>query len=89
VNISKNKGNKSSDLLATFNKLPSPILAKSSKEVNKISKYFKKNQQSGEKKKTKKLYTQTSTSANSIREVLKIKEIFPNLLSKKSKISRR
>ena len=53
VNINKNKSGKSSDLLATFNKLSPPILAKSPKEVNKISKYFKKNHQSGEKKEIK------------------------------------
>ena len=53
MNVSENKSGKSSDLLATFNTLPSPILAKSPKEVNEISKYFKKNQQSGEKKNQK------------------------------------
>jgi len=57
MNVSKNKGGKSSNLLTTFNKFFSSILAKLLKEVNNISKYFKKNQQSGEKKETKKSYT--------------------------------
>ena len=49
-------------------RLPLPIPAKSSKEVNEISKFFKKNN-----------YTQVSHSLNNTREVFKIKEIFLNL----------
>ena len=85
VNISKNKSSKSFDILATINKISPFIPAKLPKEINKISKYFKKNQQSGRKKETNKSYAQTSTPANSTREALKIKEIFPNLPTKKIK----
>ena len=83
INNNKNKSRKSPDLLATFNKLLPFIPAKLPKEVNEISKYFKKNYQFGKKNKIKKLYTQASTSANFTKKVLKIKETFPNLLSKK------
>jgi len=85
VNISKNKSGKSSNILAPINKISPPILAKLPKEINKISKYFKTNQQSGGKKKTNKLYAQASTPTNPTREVLKIKETFPNLSTKKIK----
>ena len=85
MNISKNKSSKSFDILATINKISPFIPAKLPKEINKISKYFKKNQQSGRKKETNKSYAQTSTPANSTREALKIKEIFPNLPTKKIK----
>ena len=64
-----------------------PILAKSSKEVKEISKFFKKIK----KPTTKKSYVQASTpkpnssdkSFNIVMNTLKIKEIFPNLLNKK------
>ena len=85
MNVNKNKSRKSPDLPATFNKLSPPILAKLPKKVNKISKYFKKNYQSGEKKKTKKSYAQISTPTDFTSEVLKIKKTFPNLLTKKIK----
>ena len=39
----KSKNNKQTDNLASFVKLPSPILVKTPKEVNEISKFFKKN----------------------------------------------
>ena len=77
------KGKKSNvNKLALISKLSSPIQAKSPKEVNKISKYFKKNIK---KKDQKKSYTQASSSANITRETLKIKEAFPNLQNKKIK----
>jgi len=73
--------------------LPLLILAKFLKEVNEISKYFKKNGNIPQKK----LYVQafssskqttskqsTSTSSSSITmDILKIKKIFFNLLNKK------
>lgn len=67
--------------------LPSPIPVKSTKEVNKISKYFKKQQPSNNKQKS---YTQISAKqsnpTNITREMLKIKETFPNLQNKKIKV---
>ena len=68
--------------------LPSSILAKSLKEINKLSKYFKKNINAPQKK----LYVQASSSSkqtnsfstsNITMKTLKIKETFPNLLNKK------
>jgi len=53
------------------------ILVKLPKEVNEISKYFKKNPSSTQKKS----YTQVSsklTISNIAIEILKIKEAFPN-----------
>ena len=58
------------------------ILAKSLNEVNKISKYFKKNPPPAQKKS----YTQVSskpTTFNIAMETLKIKEAFLNLQNKK------
>ena len=60
--------------------LPPSILAKLPKEVNKISKYFKKNSPSSQKKS----YAQALFNSNNIaRETLKIKEAFPSLQNKK------
>jgi len=68
--------------------IPSPIPAKSQKEVNELSKYFKKNTNSQQKK----LYTNTTSllkqlspvaPKNIVREMLKIKEMFFNLPNKK------
>jgi len=79
-NIKKGKDS-NANKLASISKLSSPILVKLPKEVNKISKYFKKNI---EKKDQKKSYPQaSSSSANIIRETLKIKEAFSNLQNKK------
>jgi len=64
------------------------IPAKSSKEVNKISKFFKKIPSSNVNKKS---YAQMSSnssksnSSNTIRKTLKIKENFPSLQNKKIK----
>ena len=66
--------------------LPFFIPAKSLKEVNKISKFFKKNHSSNINKKS---YAQASfngsnsNGTNMARETLKIKEAFPSLQNKK------
>jgi len=63
--------------------LPPPIPAKSPKEVNEISKYFKKNSVSTQKKS----YIQASSNeSNAARETLKIKKAFPSLQNKKIKL---
>jgi len=65
------------------------MLAKSPKEINKSSKYFKKNKKQGQKKS----YTQALTLANPsskpkmtpsniVLEMLKIQETFPHLYNK-------
>ena len=68
--------------------LPPPIPAKSQKEVNEISKYFKKNTKASPSKS----YVQASSSTKSTssiplsdvtRDALKIKEMFPNLPNSK------
>jgi len=60
--------------------LLSPILAKLSKEVNEISKFFKKNPPSSQKKS----YAQALSKDNNVaRETLKIKKVFPSLQNKK------
>ena len=61
--------------------LPPPILAKSSKKVNKISKYFKKNISSAQKKSYMQAFSKTS-SLNIAIETLKIKETFPYFQNK-------
>ena len=84
--------NKSKEIVKpTFiSSIPPPIPAKTQKEVNELSKYFKKNTNSQQKK----LYANATsslkqpspaTSKNITRETLKIKETFPNLLNKKIK----
>jgi len=57
-------------------------LTKLLKEVNEISKLFKNNP-TNENRDTRKSYAQASLLSNNTREVLKIKEIFPNLQVKK------
>ena len=70
-NASKNNNIRNVDKPASINKLSPFILAKMSKEINDIAKYFKKSNQSKEKMKS---YTQaTNLLTNNTREVLKIK----------------
>jgi len=72
---------------AFVSSLPPPILAKSQKEVNEISKYFKKNNNANPTKlyaqassSSKKTNTSSSAPVSDItRDTLKIKESFPNL----------
>ena len=68
--------------------IPSSILAKTQKEVNELSKYFKKNTNPQQKKS----YTNATSSTkqpslsapkNIVKETLKIKGTFPNLPNKK------
>ena len=73
------------DKLASFVKIPSPIPAKTLKEVNEITKYFKNNSQSKKKSNNKKLYAQALIFFFTIKEILKIKEIFSNLQAYKIK----
>ena len=75
-----------SNKLAFISLLPSSILAKFSKKINEIFKFFKKNT---DKKDLKKSFAQatslftSSSLANITRNTLKIKETFPNLQSQK------
>jgi len=62
------------------------ILAKSPKEVQEISKYFKNLKASPINKILPKLYAQASKQASHTEEILKIKDIFIFLFLKASKI---
>ena len=67
--------------------LLSSIPAKSAKKVNKISKYFKKQQLITNRKKSyAQISTKQSNLTNVARETLKIKEAFPNLQNKKIEV---
>ena len=59
--------------------LPPPILAKTAKEVNEISKYFKKNSQNTTRKSYAQISANLTNSSNIARETLKIKEAFSKL----------
>jgi len=63
-------------------KIP-PIPAKSPKEVNQISKYFKNIKLANITKQPQKSYAQTSKQSTSTSEVIKIKDAFPVLSMKK------
>ena len=90
--ITPNNGNKKDILKSvpvTINKvLPLlPLLAKFKKEINTISKYFKKpmvdNSAHGTNVNSGKSYAQASKTLASTSEVLKIKEMFPSLNTQK------
>jgi len=73
-----------------LDKISPPLLlpAKSAKEVNTISKYFQNKKPSSENKKNEisnpsKTYAQVSKSQASTSDILKIKETFPALSTKK------
>jgi len=63
-----------------------PIPAKLAKEVNEISKYFKKQPSNIAKKSYAQFFANLSNPSNITREMLKIKETFPSLQNKKIKI---
>ena len=77
------KGEKNTNKLASIERMPSPILAKSPKEVREISKYFKMTNLTKNNKNNNKLYAQVSNVDNNTREILKIKKTFPNFQTKK------
>jgi len=60
------------------------IPAKSQREVNAISKYFKNNKHDVNSKQPPKSYAQASKQNISISEIIKIKEVYPPLVPKKS-----
>ena len=63
------------------------ILAKFTKEINKISKYFKKQQLTNYGQKSyAQILAKQSNSTNIARKILKIKETFSNLQNKKIEI---
>ena len=80
-NTLKGNNEKNINKLASIIRIPPLIPAKSPKKVNEIVKYFKKNDQS--KEKTRSHAQVISSLSNNTREVLKIKETFPNLQTNK------
>ena len=73
-------------VLANIEKVPPPpppIPAKSQKEINVISKYFKINKSTTDLKKSTMTYAQVSKQNASTSEVIKIKEAFPTIGAKK------
>ena len=85
VNPSPGKNNKETNkhVLANIDRIPLPIPAKSQKEVNAISKYFKSNKLATDPKKSDMSYAQASKQNTSISEVIKIKEAFSSIGTKK------
>ena len=69
-------------LLASIKRLLPPILAKSPKEVHKISKFFKSNKLDKLVSNKPKLYTQASKQNTSIADIIKIKETFSSVSMK-------
>ena len=87
INPLKNgkKGKKNFDKPASIEKLSSSIPAKTLKEVNKISKYFKTTNPTNRNNNAGKYYAQVSKPVRNAREALKIKKVFLNLQAKKIK----
>jgi len=92
--IPSNNGNKkeiAKSVLVTINKVPPPppLLAKTRKEINVISKYFHskksmvENKNQGNINSSGKSYAQASKMSINTLEVLKIKETFPSLNAQK------
>ena len=84
VNLKKNdkKEKKVADKPTRIERIPSPILAKSLKEVKEISKYFKSTKSVTNNKAKNFLCTQASKTIGNTEEILKIKEAFPSLKAK-------
>ena len=89
-NLSTNGKEKNKAKPMFISLVPPPIPAKTPKEVNEISKYFKKNPSPHQKKSYTNatlLSTQQGSpvSKNIVKKTLKIKEMFPNLSNNKIK----
>ena len=69
--------------LASIERIPPPILAKSQKKVNVISKFFKNKKSDNLSSSKAKSYTQASKQNISTLDVVKIKETFPSIGAKK------
>jgi len=73
----------SKSIPASIEKIPPPIPAKSQKEINVISKYFKNKQTEIKNSGTNKSYAQVSKQGTSTSDVIKIKDMFPSIGAKK------
>ena len=79
----RDQTNKKKLVLASIERIPSSISAKSQKEVNQISKYFKNIKLTSIIKFVHKSYVQVSKLTSNTAEVIKIKNTFPALGTKK------
>ena len=70
-------------ILASIEKIPPPILAKSQKKVNVIFKYFKNKQLKTLNPENNKTYAQASKQSTSTLDVIKIKDMFLSIGAKK------
>jgi len=68
---------------ASIERIPPPILAKSQKEVNVISRYFKNKQPEMQTPGNNKTYAQASKLSTSTSDIIKIKKMFPSIGVKK------
>ena len=68
---------------ASIEKILPPIPAKSQKEINVISKYFKNKQMEVKNSGTNKTYAQASKQGTSTSDVIKINDMFPSIRAKK------
>jgi len=84
-NSTKSKKSNMANLSYVSSLFP-PIPAKLAKEVNKISKYFKKQPSNIARKSYTQVSANSSNSSNVVREMLKIKEAFSSLQNKKIEI---
>ena len=71
--------------LASIKRLLPPIPAKSLKEINIISKFFKNSKMDTSSLTKTKLYAQASKQNISMADIIKIKETFPSMEAKKIK----
>jgi len=85
VNLSSGKNNNKTNkpIPVNIDRIPLPILTKSQKEVNAISKYLKSNKPATDPKKFAMLYAQASKQNTSTSEIIKIKEAFSSIDAKK------
>ena len=81
--VNGKKERKSTNKPVSIERIPLSIPAKLPKEVKEISKYFKTTKQSNNTKSHNILYAQALKGDNNTRNVLKIKETFPNLQANK------
>jgi len=79
----KNNKNINKPTPVNIERIPLPIPAKSQMEVNIISKYFKSNKLAINTKQPSKLYAQASKQNISTFNIIKIKEAFPSIGTKK------
>jgi len=80
---SGNKSDKNQSVLASIERIPSPIPAKFQKEVNQISKYFRNTKSFPINKPTYRSYSQASKLTSKTADIIKIKNTFSAINAKK------